>query len=161
MKTKPVDQLVKKEFDYLISDYGFALIECKETVGGYVWLFLNATTGVHISYEYKEAYFHLTLYKLKGGKLIKNPARISPNSTLTGFSLDDILSLRNSEARVMPAYQYGAESEFYTRDNGFRLYISRFADNLKRYASDVLVGDFRLFEKLDPIVKQRASGKCK
>lgn len=157
MKTKPVGQLVKEEFNFLVSDFGFLVVEDEVKTGGCSWLFLNATTGVHISYEFKEAYFHLFLHKLSEGRFVENPSAIRSKSKITGFSLDDILDLRNPEARLLPAYQYGAEAEFYTRENGFQLYISRFAENLRRYGSDILRGDFSLFEKLEPVVKYRAA----
>ncbi|EKS06466.1 hypothetical protein LEP1GSC071_1645 [Leptospira santarosai str. JET] len=39
------------------------------------------------------------------------------------------------------------------------MYVSDFAENLKNYASDVLTGNFEIFKKIDPIVKERA--KCR
>jgi hypothetical protein len=36
------------------------------------------------------------------------------------------------------------------------LYVSRFAKNLRDFASDVLSGDFSVFSVLEPIVKKRA-----
>jgi hypothetical protein len=156
---KSFDKIVEKQFNFLGADYGFRLEHCKKVEGGYDILFLNDRCGVHITYEFREAYVFIALHKLQNGKFIDNPRPITAESVLTGFSLDDILFLKSPSAIVKPAYAYGADSEFYDKERGLTLYVSRFAENLKKYASDVLVGDFKIFEALEPIVKKRAQGE--
>ena len=156
MSSKEFDQIVKEEFDYLIKDYGFSLVKCKKVGAGYEILFKNKTTGVKIDYEFREAYIFVTIYRLRNGKLVENPRYIKPDSVIHGFSLDDILALRNPQAIVRPAYEYPADSEFYDPVRGLTLYVRKFAQNLREYASELLEGDFRLFDKLEPIVRERA-----
>ena len=40
-------------------------------------------------------------------------------------------------------------------DTGLDSYVSDFADNLKKYANDILIGDFSLFKDLHKIVLER------
>ncbi|MDY0091677.1 MAG: hypothetical protein RBT80_03160 [Candidatus Vecturithrix sp.] len=96
------------------------------------------------------------LYRLINGKLVENPSPITENSVLNAFCLDDIVTIRNPDATMKPAYCYGIESEFYNKEQGMTLYVSKFADNLKIYTADVLTGNFEIFTELDQIVKKRA-----
>ena len=156
MNRKNFDQIVLEQFNFLINDYGFKLVKKREENWGYDIVFLSATTGVRIIYEIREAYIFIKLYRLVNGELVENPCPIIENSVLNVFSLGDIVTIRNPDATMKPAYQYGVDSEFYDEENGLTLYVSKFADNLKNYAEDVLTGNFGIFTELDTIVKERA-----
>lgn len=149
-------QIVLDQFKFLVSDYGFKRLKKRKHPWGYEFIFVNNITGVRITYEFREAYIFIMLYRLINGKLVKNPSPITENSVLNAFCLDDIVSIRNPDATMKPAYYYGIESEFYNKEQGMTLYVSKFADNLKIYAADVLTGNFEIFTKLDQIVKKRA-----
>jgi hypothetical protein len=153
---KSFDKIVEEEFRFLISDFQFHLEKCKKIDGGFDIVYANNVCGVRIYYEFREAYIFITLYKLQNGRLIANPRPLKPESKLTGYSLDYILLQRAPNAIVKPVYSYGAGSEFYDKERGVALYVSKFAKNLREHASDVLRGDFKIFEKLEPIVKKRS-----
>lgn len=155
--TSDFDQVVKKAFEYLVNDYGFSLAKSRKVAGGYEILFTNKTTGVLIEYEFREAYVFVMVYRLVNGIFVANPRPIKSDTVMNGFSLDDILALRNPDAMMKPAYEYGTESEFYNQASGLGLYVRKFAENLRNYASEMLGGDFQLFDKLEEIVKQRAA----
>jgi hypothetical protein len=154
--SKSFDRIVDEEFGFLRAEYGFRRDRCLETRGGFDILFLSNVCGVRIVYEIREAYIFVTLYRLAGGKVVEDSGSIGPESVLTNYSLDDVLLVRAPEALMKPAYAYGAESEYYDRMRGMTLYVSRFARNLREFASDVLSGDFSVFSVLEPIVKKRA-----
>ena len=153
---KTFDEIVKEQFGFLVNDYNFQLKKCKKVAGGYDILYVTDRCGVHINYEFREACLFISLHKLQDVKFVDNPRLITEQSVLTGFSLDDILTIRAPDAIVKPAYAYGTESEFYNKEHGLSLYVSKFALNLKRYASDILSGNFKIFESLEPFVKKRA-----
>lgn len=157
MASEDFEEIVKSEFSFLVEEFGFCLADIKKTAMGYDALFTNDTTAVRISYEFREAYLFVTIYRLIHGKFVDNPRPIHHNSVLTGFALDDVLTLRNPAAAMKPAYAYGVTSEYYHPERGLKLFVGKFADNLKRFAADMLRGDFRLFKELDLIVKRRAS----
>jgi hypothetical protein len=159
--SKTFDKIVEDQFKYLVSDFRFRLEKCKKIDGGFDILYVNNLCGVHIVYEFRESYVFITLHKLQNGKFVDNPSPIKFESMLTGYSLDDILLQRAPNAIVKPAYAYGEDSEFYDKERGLTLYISRFAKNLRDYASDVLTGDFKIFKDIEPIVKQRVQAGMK
>ena len=164
---KTFEQIATEKFEFLTSDYSFRLAERRTSSGFCSLTFTNETAGVgvRITYESREAFVFVIIYRLVGGKIRENPRPINRESELTGYCLDDIVSLLGPGDALKPAYFYPPTSEFYDPNIGMELYVSRFADNLKRYASDVLTGDFRLFAQLETLVKKRAellrrSKKC-
>lgn len=152
MKIKSIFQ---EEFKFLISKYNFYIQSEYQDKNNYEIIYINSTTGVHILYEYKESYIFITLYRLEKGILIKNPLNIKKNSILFGYGLDDIIYLLNPDAIIKPSYKYDESSVFFNQKIGFRLYLHCFADNLNKYANNILLGDFSIFKELDQIVKNR------
>jgi len=150
------EKIIEEQFKFLVSEFQFKLEKCNRTQGGFDILYINVFCAVHIVYEFREAYLFITLHKLKNGAFVDNPRPIKSDSLITGYSLDDILSQRAPNAIIKPAYAYGENSEYYDKELGMALYVSQFAKNLKKYASDVLTGDFKIFKLLEPIIKKRA-----
>jgi len=150
-----IKSIFKEEFKFLIEKFEFHLKKGIQNKDYYEIIYLNSTTGVQIKYEYKESYIFIMLYKLDSGKLRMNPFNINQDTVLFGFSLDDILYLRNSESIIKPSYEYEEKSIFFNEKNGFKLYVSCFAKNLNEYAKDILMGDFSIFDKLNQLVKNR------
>lgn len=156
MKNEKFDQIVQEKFNFLITDFGFKLADSREEKWGYNLIYLNSTTGVKINYEFREAYIFIMLCKLVDGNLIENPRNINEDTTLYCYGLDDIVDIINPKDSMKPVYQYSDGFEYYNKENGMSLYISKFADNLKKHAEDVLNGNFDIFWKADGIVKERA-----
>ncbi|MCG6168916.1 hypothetical protein EHQ12_05370 [Leptospira gomenensis] len=157
MKKPSFDILIRKCFKFLELDYQFRFVKSKKENWGYEILYLNETTGVKIIYEYRESYIFIILYRLIDGELIENPGEIFQNTKLNCFGLDDIINLRNPSALLSPTYEYPENSHYFNKKNGWEQYVSDFAENLKTYASDVLSGNFEIFQTIDPIVKERAN----
>ena len=155
MAGKDFDLIAQEQFKFLESEYDFILSKCEKEDWGYELIYMNDTTGVKITYEYREAYVFILLYQLDDGELQENPRDIEENTTLYGYGLDDLISLRNPPALIKPAYEYGEQSEYYDEEKGLLLYVSAFAENLKIYAEDILGGDFTVFLELDKIVRDR------
>ncbi|UOG32738.1 hypothetical protein [Leptospira noguchii] len=156
MKRPSFDVLIKKYFKFLELDYKFHFVKSKKESWGYEILYLNETTGVKIVYEYREAYIFIFLYRLIDGKLIEDPGEIVQNTKLNSFSLGDIVNIRNPSALLKATYEYPENSKYFNKEKGWEMYVSDFAENLKNYANDVLNGNFEIFVKVDPIVKERA-----
>ena len=150
------DKIAKNRFKFLELEYKFLLTEkTKKDWGGYELIYQNSCTGVKIVYEFKEAYIFITLFKLVDGELIENPLTFDENSILFGYGLDDVIRLRNPLALIKPAYEYSVDTKYHDKDTGLDSYVSDFADNLKKYANDILIGDFSLFKDLHKIVLER------
>ncbi len=150
-----IDALISEAFSFLVVDLGFRQERPLRTREGVEVAFLSDVCGVRAAYEIRDAYLYVTLHRLSGGRFVRDDA-IRPETALTSHSLDDILLLRSPSALVRPVYAYGSQSEYYQGRRGMVLYVSRFAQNLRDHAADVLSGDFSVFGLLDPLVKQRA-----
>jgi hypothetical protein len=157
MKKKYFDKIAKEKFNFLENEFSFKLFKCKKEDWGYELIYLNKTTGVKIDYEYGHAYLFITLYKLVNEKFQENPLIIKSDSKILGYSLDDIILLKDPECIIKPAYEYGKDSKYYDQEMGLTFYISDHAKNLIFYAKDVLLGDFKIFDNLEKIVKDRAA----
>lgn len=155
MAAKDFDIIAQEQFKFLLSKYDFRLSKCEKEDWGYELIYLNDTTGVKITYEYREAYVFIMLYQLIEGELQDNPRSIEGDTILLGYGLDDLISVRNPQALIKPAYEYGELSEYYDKEKGLSLYVTAFANNLKTSAKDILSGDFTVFPDLDKIVKDR------
>ena len=155
MPTKDFDIIAQEQFKFLLSEYDFRLSKCEKEDWGYELIYLNDTTGVKITYEYREAYVFIMLYQLMEGELQENPRSIEGDTVLLGYGLDDLISLRNPQALAKPAYEYEEQSEYYDKEEGLSLFVKAFADSLKISAKDILSGDFSVFPDLDKIVKER------
>lgn len=155
MAIKDFDIIAQEQFNFLTSEYSFIQSKCDKEEWGYELIYLNDTTGIKITYEYSEAYIFIMLYQLIDGEFRENPKKIEGNTILYGYGLDDLISLRNPQALIKPAFEYGEQSEYYDNEKGLSIYVSRFAENLKTYAKDIFKGDFTVFPELDKIVKER------
>ncbi|HQV66507.1 MAG: hypothetical protein WAT26_16300 [Saprospiraceae bacterium] len=148
-------QILKDEFAFLESDFCFILSKEKIEKWGFELLYKNPSTGVKIIYETHHAYITIFLYRLINDEIIENPRIIDKNVELNCFALDDVLLLRNKASILKPAYEYGENSKYYDKENGFKTYVSEFAKNLASFSGDILDGDFFIFQELEKIVRKR------
>ena len=155
MIAKIFDIIAKEQFNFLESEYNFRLSKCDKKDWGYEIVYLNNTTGVKIIHEYRESYIFILLYRLVNEKLIEASGNIKEDTILHSYGLDDIVNLHNPSALISPTYEYPDASKFHDQHKGMSLYVSAFADNLKTYAKDVLIGNFEIFPELDKVVKER------
>src|SRR5690625_3265875 len=117
MAAKEFDIIAQEQFKFLVSEYDFRLSKSEKEDWGYELIYLNDTTGVKITYEYRESYVFIMLYLVLGGELQETPKRIEGNTTLWGYGLDDLISIRNPQALIKPAYDYGEHSKYYDEKN--------------------------------------------
>jgi len=155
MQKTDIEKYIEGEFQFLEQEYEFKHIHSKKIEGGYEFLYLNNTSAVCITYEFREGYLFIVLYRLLDGEFRRNPIRITSETELNGFGLDDIISLHNPKDMVKPIYTYGEDAEYYTEKDGLRRYFKLFADNLKKYGADILSGKFDEFINVEEIVKAR------
>ena len=155
MNIKDFDYIAQDQFKFLVSDFDFKLSRHVKEEWGYEMIYLNDKTGIKITYEYREAYVFIILFQLINGKIKENPRRIEEKTVLYGYGLDDLIGLRNPQALIKPAYEYGDNSKYYDPKNGLSHYVAEFANNLKEYAIDILKGNFTIFSELDKVVKER------
>jgi hypothetical protein len=156
MGKKSLEKIFEEAFSFLNSEYAFNTASSKKEDWGYYFTAVNPTTGIEIKYEFKEAYVQVIVYRLIDGKIVRNITKaIKNNEPISGFSLEWIIALKNPEAQIKPAFDYGIESKFYDNNNGFKNYVEFVAKRLREYAAELLQGDFTSFSKLDEMVKKQ------
>lgn len=155
MNKNSYSDLFKNAFLFLIEDYQFSIIDQSDEEWGHKMVLKNSSTGIEVTYEIREAYVNIMLYRLIDGEILENTSRaIRNNDSINGFNLDYFVKVRNPNDLIRPAYEYGEYSEFYEGNHGLSKYVSKFADNLKNHAEDILIGDFKVFTQLDKVVKE-------
>jgi len=155
MKKTELKRIFEESFGFLITDYGFILVSSKSESWGYKLVAKNATTGIEIIDEFREAYIEIILYRLVGGEIINNVNdAIRNGEPILGFGLGWVIKLKNPDDQIKPVYEYGLKSPFYDENNGRKNYTEFVASKLKEYASDIISGDFSSFPTLDTMVKE-------
>lgn len=152
---QPLKKLLSEEFAFLITDYACRVTETNSHSLGYSVTYCNATTATKIQFEPREGYLYILLYRLVNGELEENPIVIEVDTPLNGFCLDDIVRLRSPKDAMLSINSYGPNSPFSSKTHGFDRYVRRFAGNLKKYASEVLRGDFSIFPQVEKVVRRR------
>ena len=151
MKGKDFFDLCKKEFSYLLEDFNFIVSEEKEPKWGFQVFMKNSTTGVIISFEFREFYVFLKICKLENDAFVDDVKEIRSNSKINNFDYENLLLIRSPES-IYPKYT----DDTVFNDDLIEKIVSHHAKNLRENASDVLNGDFRVFKELEKIVKERA-----
>jgi hypothetical protein len=155
----PINDIIRDKFDFLVREFDFKIQKVENLSGGSEFIYLNKMCGVQITYEFREAYLFVTIFKLQQGRLIDNPRPFLLQSKATGVSLDDVIAIKHPGSRMKPVYEYGKNSEFYDEKLGLNRYIAHFAKNLREYGSELLRGDFRIFENIESIMRERSKMK--
>jgi hypothetical protein len=112
--------------------------------------YANDTTGLKVAVDWSELRPFLTLYELTGGAFPTDPVAIGvPGIRQRAFDVDDLLLLRPL-ARSPVGKMLGKRD-----DHEATQLLADYARALDQQASDVLTGDFTVFDELEQIVAQR------
>lgn len=141
-----------KRFHFLIERFSCRGAAKGASAGVYTVTYQNSTTAVEIGLEWREQYVYVELCRLVDGRITDNPIVIGPESQLTVFNLEDVLEIRNAGHKLSPKHF----ARRLTADALDKI-LSHYARGLEECASDILRGDFSLFDKLDRTVKHRAT----
>lgn len=139
-----------EKFHILVTEFACKSVVKKERAGVCRVIFRNRTTAVEIGLEWREQYIYVELYRLVDGKMEENPIVIRPESALTVFNLEDLIAIRAPE-RQLSSQPPGKP----LTGHDIEKILTDRALALRDYGRDVLQGDFRVFRKLDRIVKSR------
>ena len=115
-------------------------------------VYVNETTGLSVSVDWSEFRPFVRLHQLVDGALPPEPVSYATGPQLRSFDADDLLIVRAGGGS--PVGKMLGERDNYA---AARL-VAEYAKALERHATDVLSGDFTVFEELDRIVKTRARG---
>ena len=146
--------LCRKYFKYLENEYECTFTSKKDVFGEHV-IYRNHTTAIEINFVPRDAGMaYVWIIRLVDGKIVDNPVKIKSNSILTKFDLEDLLSIRAPSLKIeRPLEASLMKSPFTVHE--YENTIVQLAEALKCYAKDILSGDFKVFTRLEKIVKKR------
>jgi len=140
----------EKAFAGLTAHYGFSEAKHKRGQFQWEWVLKNPTTGIRVVYEVRELYVWVLVCRLVNGKIERTTGEIRPDTTISCFDLQGLLSLRKGDG----------DYRFYHVTNVASYNLSeileQYVQYLEDYGADVLQGDFDVFRSLDAVVKNRA-----
>ena len=137
-----------ERFQFLIERFDCRRGAKSASAGVYRITYQNSTTAVEIGLEWQEQYVYVELCGLVDGRIKDNPIVIGPESQLTVFNLEDVLEIRNPSLKLSPS-NFARPLTVDALDK----ILSHYARALEKCASDILRGDFSLFDELERIVK--------
>ena len=143
-------EIVEKEFQFLVDEFGFKKRAKRTDAGVYSLRYQTETTEIGIGFEWRDQYIYVSLVRLDR-KAPQEKGRLPrPEDELTVFGLEDLLKLRTGKYAI-------GENRFgraLTRKDVKEI-LSTYARGLREHAEDVLLGDFSVFPKLEKIVRKR------
>jgi len=128
----------QKAFRFLIDEY-----DC-ELLIEHGCHYKNKTTAIIVSLELEYPGLFVMFLKLVDGKVPKDPFN-------RGFYLEDLVTHRD------PGDRCTYKPEDFENEQKVREILYTYAFLTKKHASDILRGDFRVFQDLEQIVRNRAA----
>ncbi len=142
-------KFVRKEFQFLIDEYGFQIIDVEKTNYGCLVWYKNQSTVVRVSLELYDGGVFTTIYKLKDGGIPEYPVFFDPAAEFLIFDLNDLLLLRTGK-------KVEQDGELIYKKEYLETKVQEFAASLKKNATDVLAGDFTVLPQIKERVARRA-----
>lgn len=153
-KQRLFEQLCAKHFKFLIERYGFKKLKPDKDAYGCRVTYIGKTTGVKVSYEYKDGGLFVLLARLINGKMPPYPVFVKPDSVLNQFYLEDIVAVKHPSFQLKQNFDDIVNPTLEELESS----LSNYAEALQIYGQDILKGDFSIFSKLEERVKKRAEG---
>lgn len=136
-------------FRFLEQEYCCNVTTRQDSYGIFI-TYLNKTTGVRVSFEPREGGVFVLLSQLISGKVPPYPIFVKSQTRLYSYYLDDIVCLR-APAEIFEQRTHSANRNTESVDK-----LCYYSTMLRKYASDILMGDFSIFPQLELVVKNRA-----
>jgi len=147
MIIQTIAKTLKKTFSFLQEEYGFqpgSSVIDKEFC---IIKMQNNTTGIALYYERRESNVFVYLYRLIDGKMVEDKNPVSSDLPLNSIDLQFIIQLREGANYICKIQSQSSKS--------LDELMQDIAADLKKYADDILKGDFEVFSEVDSIAKKR------
>jgi len=139
----------RKHFKFLEEDFGFRPPKRQRIHLSSSLTYQNDTTAVEVSLEPMDGGVFVLLSRLVDGKIPEYPIFVTREIRLDSYYLDDLVGLKMPDTPVREA----SEDAFDERE--LKRCLAQSAAQLRGLGSDILRGDFTVFDKLSKIVKGR------
>jgi len=147
------ERTCKKEFRFLSAEYGLKTTSIKKDVYGCYATYRNDVVAVEISFEIKDGGIFIMLCRMVNGELPEDEIFVRSETVLNRFDLEDVVNLNDPSVDLEPDFAdpYNPTAKELVEN------LKVYAEALKKYAKDILSGDFSIFAELEKIVKGRAN----
>lgn len=154
MPSKKWEALVDPHFAFLRTDFQSVITEHSDEHWWYSRIvYQNATTAVEIVYSVEFECVEVLLVRLVDGKRPPYPVFISEQPLLHHFMLDSLLELRAPQSvRAIKLHVSLDPAEVDVQ-------LSSWAEALRQHGTDVLQGDFSVFDVLEANIREHARRK--
>jgi len=147
MNIQTIANRLKMNFIFLQQEYGFQDVSSVIDKDFCIIKMQNNTTGIALHFERRDYTLFVYLYRLIDGKMVEDKIPVSAELPLNSIELQYIIQLReDSNDNTNIKSQTSKSLDELMQD---------VAANLKKYADDVLKGNFEAFSEVDSIAKKR------
>ena len=146
-----IQNMLLDTFSFLIKENDMTLITNRINSNGIKQIYKGKKTGVTILFEFREAYVNVLLHRLTNHEINADVHPANRQIPLNNIGLDYIVKYRNESDLTKPLYD--PTSEYYGKDDAFKIMIAKLADNLRKYGAEILTGNFNTFSEVDGYVK--------
>lgn len=147
MKTKNIANKLIEGFSFLQHEYGFTLASSDIKKEYCIVKMKNSTTGISLQYEVMEDDIIVYLHRLLDGEIVEDKYPLSVDIPLNAIELRFIIQFKQGVNYISKFKSSSSES--------YDQLIADTANDLKKYADDILNGDFEVFDKVGAIAKKR------
>jgi len=148
---KLFEKICLKSFHFLSDEFGFKHVKTETDIYSCVITYKNKTTAIEISLEqYNMPGVWVLIYRLIDGEIPEYAAVTRPETVINSFYLPDIVSLRSSSS----ISDKEIKDILHPKRKELEVVLEKYAKSLKKYAPDILQGDFKIFPQLEKIVKK-------
>jgi hypothetical protein len=135
-----------KDFSYL-SDYGFSLVKTEKDNSGCFLTYKNKSLALKISLDRDG--IEIVFFKLSNNEIPPYPIFFDPSEEFLVFNANDLLFAKCQKHFEQVTKRLYEESYLKAK-------VKEFAELLRLYASDVLLGNFEVLGKIKELVVRRS-----
>lgn len=149
--TQTLPETIESVMSPLATQFNLRVVRREDSRNYAAVLYANATTGLKVAVDWAELRPFLTIYELENGKIVQETPTVSTGDDRSkAFDVDDLLLVRPVPNSPVGKMFSGGDTEAVIR------LLEQYVHALTAKASDIMSGNFAIFERLDENVRARA-----
>lgn len=145
--------LAREHFAPLLDRHGIRYRRSTTDAGSHAALFTGESRAMEVSLDQRDGLVEIYVYKAEAESVIRNPSVIDRSSMLTGFNIDDFLSV--SEGRALPRGALVDRDSIEEVSSKLQEYVRAIA----RFQDELLTGEFHVPPEVERRIKERARAR--
>ena len=144
-------ETIESAMSPLAIQFGLRVVRRENSRNYAAVLYANATTGLKVAVDWTELRPFLTIYALENGEIVQEVPTVSMGADRSkAFDVDDLLLIRPIPNSPVGKMLSGGDDQAVIR------LLEQYASALSAQASDIMSGNFDIFQRLDENVRARA-----